>query len=326
MRIGSIQLDNNLILAPMAGITDKPFRNLCRELGAGLAVSEMVTANTALWHTRKSRHRLDHEGERAPCAVQIAGAEPAMLAHAARLNVEAGADMIDINMGCPAKKVCGMMAGSALLRDENLVTEILEAVVSAVPVPVTLKIRTGWDKANRNALSIAYIAEQSGISALTVHGRTRACGYSGEAEYDSVAEIKSQLSIPVIANGDITSAKDAQKVLELTGVDGIMIGRAAQGNPWIFREIQYYLKYGKLMQRPAMQEVCHILLTHMSNLHSFYGEYTGVRVARKHIGWYCKQHNIRIFLRDVNKAETAEEQLTVVEDFFSKKTEEELAA
>jgi tRNA-dihydrouridine synthase B len=328
MQIGDITLENNLFLAPMAGVTDKPFRNLCRQLGAGLAVSEMVTANTALWHTRKTRHRLDHEGEKVPCAVQIAGADPEMLANAARLNADAGAQIIDINMGCPAKKVCGVMAGSALLKDELMVKKILDAVIAAVDVPVTLKIRTGWDKRSRNAMKIAKLAEDSGIKMLTIHGRTRACGYKGNVEYETVKEIKSRISIPVVANGDIKTPFDAVKVLEETAVDGIMIGRAAQGNPWLFREIKYYLDYGEPPARPNMQEVGQIMLAHMRNLHTFYGEYTGVRVARKHIGWYCKQHGIKLFLQKVYKVESADEQLLVVEDFFSKQheIEEEKAA
>lgn len=328
MQIGDITLENNLFLAPMAGVTDKPFRNLCRQLGAGLAVSEMVTANTALWHTSKTRHRLDHKGEKAPCAVQIAGADPEMLANAARLNADAGAQIIDINMGCPAKKVCGVMAGSALLKDELLVKKILDAVVAAVDIPVTLKIRTGWDKRSRNAMKIAKLAEDSGIKMLTIHGRTRACGYKGNVEYETVKEIKSRISIPVVANGDIKTPFDAVKVLEETAVDGIMIGRAAQGNPWLFREIKYYLDHGEPPARPTMQEVGQIMLAHMRNLHTFYGEYTGVRVARKHIGWYCKQHGIKLFLQKVYKVESADEQLLVVEDFFSKQheIEEEKAA
>jgi tRNA-dihydrouridine synthase B len=328
MQIGDITLENNLFLAPMAGVTDKPFRNLCRQLGAGLAVSEMVTANTALWHTSKTRHRLDHKGEKVPCAVQIAGADPEMLANAARLNADAGAQIIDINMGCPAKKVCGVMAGSALLKDELMVKKILDAVIAAVDVPVTLKIRTGWDKRSRNAMKIAKLAEDSGIKMLTIHGRTRACGYKGNVEYETVKEIKSRISIPVVANGDIKTPFDAVKVLEETAVDGIMIGRAAQGNPWLFREIKYYLDHGEPPARPTMQEVGQIMLAHMRNLHTFYGEYTGVRVARKHIGWYCKQHGIKLFLQKVYKVESADEQLLVVEDFFSKQheIEEEKAA
>lgn len=328
MQIGDITLENNLFLAPMAGVTDKPFRNLCRQLGAGLAVSEMVTADTALWHTSKTRHRLDHKGEKAPCAVQIAGADPEMLAKAARLNADAGAQIIDINMGCPSKKVCGVMAGSALLKDELLVKKILDAVVAAVDIPVTLKIRTGWDKRSRNAMKIAKFAEDSGIKMLTIHGRTRTCGYKGNVEYETVKEIKSRISIPVVANGDIKTPFDAVKVLEETAVDGIMIGRAAQGNPWLFREIKYYLDHGEPPARPTMQEVGQIMLAHMRNLHTFYGEYTGVRVARKHIGWYCKQHGIKLFLQKVYKVKSADEQLLVVEDFFSKQheIEEEKAA
>jgi tRNA-dihydrouridine synthase B len=318
MKIGSITLTNNLILAPMAGVTDKPFRQLCRELGAGLAVSEMITSNIALWNSRKSRHRLDHRGEDSPRAVQIAGADPDMMAMAARLNVDNGAEIIDINMGCPAKKVCNVMAGSALLQNEQLVTQILESVVNAVTVPVTLKIRTGNDKQHRNALTIARIAEQSGIRMLSVHGRTRACAFTGEAEYETVTAIKAAVNIPVVANGDISSPQQAARVLKQTGVDGIMIGRAAQGNPWIFSQINHFLTTGELQSAPADTEICATLIRHLVNLYNFYDEYTGVRIARKHIGWYCKQQQgASVFRARVNRIESAREQLAAVRNYFA---------
>ena len=330
MKIGSITLKNNLILAPMAGVTDKPFRQLCRELGAGLAVSEMITSNIALWNSKKSRHRLDHRGEDSPRAVQIAGADPDMMAQAARLNVENGAEIIDINMGCPAKKVCNVMAGSALLQNEQLVAKILENVVKAVSVPVTLKIRTGSDTQHRNAISIARLAQQTGIRMLSVHGRTRACAFTGKAEHETVAEIKNTVSIPVVANGDISSPQQVARILKQTGVDGIMIGRAAQGNPWIFRQINHYLATGELQSAPSAAEICTTLVRHLENLYDFYGEYMGVRIARKHIGWYCKQHQgANLFRSRVNGIESTQEQLETVRDFFGsqeKITVQELAA
>ena len=324
MQIGTHILKNNLILAPMAGVTDNPFRQLCRELGAGLAVSEMVSSNVSLWRHNTSLRRLDHSGETAPCAVQIAGADPWMMAEAARRNVDNGADIIDINMGCPAKKVCNVMAGSALLKDELLVARILEAVVQAVSVPVTLKIRTGWDTLHRNAVFVARIAEQSGISMLAVHGRTRACGFGGMAEHATVAEIKTRVSVPVVANGDITTPQQAADVLERTGVDGLMIGRAAQGNPWIFREIAHFLNTGRPAPHPSIGEIRHTLLNHLHKLHEFYGEYTGVRIARKHLGWYCKHREGNTVLRALmNSTESAHEQLQAVRHYFSECTEEE---
>ena len=327
MKIGSIILENNLFLAPMAGITDKPFRQLCKQFGAGLAVSEMLTSNTGLWESKKSRSRLDLYGESSPRTIQIAGADPEMMAMAARMCADNGAEIIDINMGCPAKKVCKVMAGSALMRDELLVTRILEKVVKAVAVPVTLKIRTGWDKDNRNGPVIAKIAELSGIKMLTIHGRTRACGFKGEAEHNTTTQIKSMVNIPVVANGDITSPQQAARVLKQTGVDGIMIGRAAQGNPWIFREISHYLETGHLLPRPSSVEFRDTLVMHLKILYEFYGEYAGVRIARKHIGWYCKHYRGADFFRaSVNKAETAREQLDIVENYFGEKTEQELAA
>jgi len=327
MEIGSHKLNTNLVLAPMAGITDRPFRQLCRSLGAGMAVSEMVTSNPALWSSKKTRLRLDHYGEESPRTVQIAGADPKMMAKAAKYNMDNGAEIIDINMGCPAKKVCNVMAGSALLRDVKLVGMILNEVVEAVDIPVTLKIRTGWDKQHRNGAKIAMIAEDSGIKALAVHGRTRNCRYSGEAEYDTIGEIKSSVNIPIIANGDITTPQKAVEVLNYTNADAIMIGRAAQGNPWIFREINHYLKTGILIAEPAPTEICNTLLMHLRHLYNFYGEYMGVRIARKHISWYCKEHQTaKPFLALVNQAESANEQLHIIEDYFLTINNQELAA
>jgi tRNA-dihydrouridine synthase B len=306
----------------MAGITDRPFRMLCREMGAAMAVSEMVTSNKQLWHSRKTQLRLDHSGEQTPRSVQIAGTDPGQMAEAARFNVENGAQIIDINMGCPAKKVCSVMAGSALLRDEPLVTRILTSVVNAVEVPVTLKIRTGWDPQNRNATRIAMIAEDAGIQALAVHGRTRACAFKGEAEYETITAVKSLVNIPVIANGDIDSPVKASHILEATGADAIMIGRAAQGRPWIFREILHYLQHGETMAEPDIEEVNNLLLKHLKNLYDFYGEVMGVRIARKHIGWYCKQHpdqlsDVASFRQRINKVESANLQLEQVAEFFT---------
>ncbi len=317
MFIGTHTLKNNLVLAPMAGITDQPFRLLCRELGAGLVISEMVSSNPALYNTRKTQLRMNHEGEAEPRAIQIAGAIPDQMAAAAVFNVERGAQIIDINMGCPVKKVCNLMAGSALLKDELLVADILTSVVNAVDVPVTLKIRTGWDKANRNAIKIAQIAELSGIQALTIHGRTRACGFNGIAEHETAGEIKAKVHIPIIANGDITTPEKAAEILTTYNVDGIMIGRAAQGNPWIFREINHYLKTGEKLKSPDTIEICETLIKHISSLHQFYGEYQGVRIARKHIGWYCKQkENSNDFRAAINRIENAAEQLSVLRHYF----------
>jgi len=317
MRIGPYELANNLILAPMAGVTDRPFRQLCKRMGAGMAVSEMVSANSLLWGSAKTKRRADHAGETEPRSIQIAGADPRMMAEAARYNADQGAEIIDINMGCPAKKVCNVMAGSALLKDEPLVQRIVEAVVKAVDVPVTLKIRTGWDKDHRNAITVARIAEQSGIQALAIHGRTRACMYNGEAEYDTIAAVKASISIPVIANGDIDSPQKAKHVLEHTGVDGIMIGRAAQGWPWIFREVDHYLRTGAQLAPPPLREIRDTLLDHLENLYAFYGEHTGVRIARKHISWYSKgQRHGAAFRQTVNSVETVAEQLRVTREFF----------
>ncbi len=286
MRIGPYTLAAPLALAPMAGVTDRPFRLLCRRLGAGLAASEMVTSDVRLWHTHKSRLRMDHAGEPEPRVVQIAGGEAAMMAEAARRNRDLGAQIIDINMGCPAKKVCNRAAGSALLRDEPLVATILRAVVRAVDIPVTLKMRTGWDPTNRNGPAVARMAEDAGIAALAIHGRTRADRYDGAAEYATIQAIKRAVSIPIFANGDIDSGAKARAVLEETGADGVMIGRAAQGRPWIFREIRHFLSTGEPFPAPEAAEVRDIMLEHLEQLYAFYGEHAGVRVARKHLGWY----------------------------------------
>jgi len=319
MQIGPYTLSNNLVLAPMAGITDRPFRQLCKRMGAGMAVSEMVSSNSLLWGSEKTKRRANHEGETEPKSVQIMGADPALMAEAARYNADNGAQIIDINMGCPAKKVCNVAAGSALLQHETLVKQILEAVVGAVNIPVTLKIRTGWDTANRNGVNIGRIAQESGIQALAVHGRTRACAYRGEAEYDTIAAIKQAIAIPVIANGDITSPEKAKFVLERTGVDGIMVGRAAQGRPWIFREIEHFLKTGEKLPEPSVMEVRDILIGHLHNLYDFYGEHTGVRMARKHISWYSKgQRNGGAFRQAVNRVDSIEEQLKMTEEFFER--------
>jgi tRNA-dihydrouridine synthase B len=301
----------------MAGVTDKPFRLLCKRLGAGLAVSEMTTADPRLWQTRKSLKRMDHEGEPEPVSVQIAGYDPTMLAEAARFNVANGAQMIDINMGCPAKKVCNVWSGSALLQDEPLVARIVKAVVDAVDVPVTLKIRTGWDRQHKNALTIARIAEDNGIAALAVHGRTRADKYEGHAEYDTIAAVKSAACIPVLANGDITTPQQARYVLDVTGADAVMIGRGAQGRPWIFREISHYLATGELLRQPSPSDISTILLGHLEHLYAFYGEQAGVRIARKHLGWYAKDRPENTAFRDVvNRAENAGDQLRLTRDYF----------
>ena len=317
MRVGSRTLRNNLFVAPMAGVTDRPFRQLCKKFGAGLAVSEMVASNSLLWGSQKTLRRANHEGEVDPISVQIAGADPAMMAEAARYNVAQGAQIIDINMGCPAKKVCNAMAGSALLRDETLVARILEAVVKAVEVPVTLKFRTGWDAANRNALKVARIAEDSGIQLLSLHGRTRACGFSGRAEYDTIREVKRSTHVPVVANGDIATPEEAKQVLDHTGADGIMIGRAAQGRPWIFREIEHYLSTGERLPPPLVSEIHGVLVAHLEELYAFYGRETGVKVARKHISWYTKGlAGSASFRHRMNQLETCEEQLDEVNLFF----------
>jgi tRNA-dihydrouridine synthase B len=317
MLIGPYQLRNNLVVAPMAGVTDRPFRQLCKTMGAGMAVSEMVASNSLLRGAEKTRRRANHDGEVEPIAVQIAGADPQMLADAARYNVDEGAQIIDINMGCPAKKVCNVMAGSALLRDEDLVGRILDAVVGAVDVPVTLKIRTGWDRGNRNALRVAKIAEEAGIRALAIHGRTRACGFSGDAEYETIAAVKSSAAIPVIANGDISSPEKVKQVLDYTKADAVMIGRAAQGRPWMFREISHYLETGAHLPAPEVAEIHRVLVAHLKELYEFYGEYTGVRVARKHISWYTKGlAGSAAFRHAMNRLESSAEQLAAVDEFF----------
>jgi tRNA-dihydrouridine synthase B len=318
MKIGPYTLKNNLIVAPMAGVTDRPFRQLCKSMGAGMAVSEMVASNSLLWGSEKTRRRANHDGEADPISVQIAGADPQMLAAAAKYNVDQGAQIIDINMGCPAKKVCNVMAGSALLKDEPLVRRILEAVVGAVDVPVTLKIRTGWDRGNKNALIVAKIAEYSGIQALAIHGRTRACAFSGEAEYDTIAAVKSEIGIPVIANGDISTPERVKEVLDYTGADAVMIGRAAQGRPWMFREISHYLETGEKLPAPEVAEIHRVLVGHMHELYGFYGECTGVRVARKHISWYTKGlAGSAAFRHAMNQLRTGAEQLAAVKEFFA---------
>ena len=318
MQIGRHILKNNLIVAPMAGVTDRPFRQLCKNMGAGMAVSEMVSSNSLLWGSEKTRRRANHEGEVDPISVQIAGADPAMMAEAARYNVAQGAQIIDINMGCPAKKICNVMAGSALLQDQSLVGKILDAVVGAVSVPVTLKIRTGWDTQHRNALAVARIAESAGIQALAIHGRTRACAYTGHAEYDTIATVKAAVKIPIIANGDITTPEKVRQVLDYTGADAVMIGRAAQGRPWIFREISHYLVTGNHLQLPEVTEIHRVLIRHLHELYDFYGEYSGARIARKHISWYTKGLvGSAVFRHAMNQLQTTDQQLSAVNEFFS---------
>ena len=318
MHLARFSLRNALFVAPMAGVSDRPFRQVCKAHGAGLAVSEMVTSNALLYATEKTRHRTDHQGETGPVSVQIAGADPAMMAEAARHNVDRGAQIIDINMGCPAKKVCNVMAGSALLRDEALVGKILDSVVAAVSdTPVTLKIRTGWSRAHRNAPRIARIAEAAGIRLLAVHGRTREDAYMGEAEYDTIAEVKSRVAIPVIANGDITSAEKARSVLQRTGADGLMIGRGAQGRPWIFREIEHFLATGRRLPPPSVDEIHRISRAHLAAIHAFYGAEKGVRIARKHMGWYVAGFAGAAHFRQIlNVQSDPEAQFAVVDHFF----------
>jgi len=302
----------------MAGVTDRPFRQLCKKMGAGLAVSEMVSSNSLLWGSKKTERRANHEGEVSPISVQIAGADPLMLADAARYNAEKGAEIIDINMGCPAKKICNVMAGSALLQNEKLVGKILDAVVKSVEIPVTLKIRTGWDKQHKNALAIARIAEDSGI-----HGRTRACAYTGFAEYDTIAAVKAEVKIPIIANGDITTPQKADQVLAYTKADAIMIGRAAQGRPWIFREIDQYLQYKRELPSPKVTEIHQILIDHLHDLYDFYGEYSGVRIARKHISWYTKGLvGSAGFRHRMNQLQTSQQQVFETNLFFSELAEQ----
>ncbi|MEO8459647.1 MAG: tRNA dihydrouridine synthase DusB [Dokdonella sp.] len=325
MQIGPYLIDPPVVLAPMAGVTDKPFRQLCKQLGAGLAVSEMTSADPRLWRTVKSQRRMDHDGEPDPISVQIAGYDPAMLADAARANIDQGAQIIDINMGCPAKKVCNVYSGSALLQDEDLVARIVDAVVRAVEVPVTLKIRTGWNRDNRNGVAIAKIAEDAGVAALAVHGRTRADLYAGDAEYETIAAIKQAVRIPIFANGDIDTPQKARLVLEQTGADAVMIGRAAQGRPWIFLEIAHYLRTGEIVPEPSPYDVREILSGHLEHLYAFYGELQGVRIARKHLGWYAKDRPENAAFRAVvNRAETAIEQLRLTRDYFDRLAEDYL--
>lgn len=318
MQIGPYKLKNNIIVAPMAGVTDRPFRQLCKKYGAGMAVSEMVTSNSLLYGSSKTIRRANHEGEVAPISVQIAGADPKMMAEAAQYNADKGAQIIDINMGCPAKKICNVMAGSALLQHEDLVKKILESVVKASPIPVTLKIRTGWDKKNKNAVKIAKIAESSGIQALAIHGRTRACMYMGDAEYNTIAAVKDEINIPVIANGDITTPEKALQVLKNTSADGVMIGRAAQGRPWIFREIDHFIKTGSHLEPPTLDEVEKTTLKHVEDLYDFYGEESGLKVARKHISWYTKGfRNSAMFRSKMNLINDNKEQINFIKNFFS---------
>jgi tRNA-dihydrouridine synthase B len=317
VKLGPYQLANNVFVAPMAGVTDRPFRQLCKQLGAGYAVSEMAASNPRLWQTEKTSRRINHDGEMAPRAVQIAGADPAMLADCARFNVERGAQVIDINMGCPVKKVCNSWCGSALLQDERLVAQILDAVVAAVDVPVTLKFRTGWDRQHKNALNIARLAQSAGIAMLTLHGRTRADGYNGAAEYETIAAVKAAVTIPVVANGDITTPEKARHVLAVTGADAVMIGRAAQGRPWIFREIVHFLATGTHLAAPLVSDVAALMDEHLRAHYAFYGDYLGVRTARKHIGWYVRDlAGGEDFRQRMNLLEDCEQQLAAVNDFF----------
>ena len=326
MQFAGFTLRNNLFVAPMAGVTDRPFRQLCKKLGAGVAVSEMVTSNSLLYGSEKTRRRADHTGEVDPISVQIAGADPAMMAEAAKFNADNGAQIIDINMGCPAKKVCNVMAGSALMQDEALVARILNAVVKAVPhTPVTLKFRTGWNQDNRNAPVIARIAEDCGIQAIAIHGRTRADQYRGDAEYDTIAHVKTLVRIPVIANGDITTPQKARQVLEYTGADGIMIGRAAQGRPWIFREIEHFLATGEVLPPPLVSEINQVCREHLTDLYAFYGDERGVKIARKHISWYTKGLvGSAAFRRTMNQIPDIPAQLAAVDEFFGHLAEADL--
>jgi len=315
--IGPYELTSQVLLAPMAGVTDRPFRDLCRRYGAGLTTSEMVASDAKLWNSEKTRERLVFSDNEFPISVQIVGSDPAKLANAAQFNADNGAQIIDINMGCPAKKVCNVAAGSALLKDEKQVFQILETVAKSVNVPVTLKTRTGWSTTNKNGVNIAKIAEDSGIAAIAVHGRTRECMYRGEAEYEVIAGIKSSVSIPVIVNGDIDSPEKAKQVLDFTAADAVMVGRAAQGNPWLFREIQAFLDTGALIDAPVLSEKRAVLLEHLKSLYDFYGEYRGLRIARKHINWYCKRiEGYSSFRKVINKIDSANEQLERVNHFF----------
>ncbi|SJM94890.1 tRNA dihydrouridine synthase DusB [Crenothrix polyspora] len=324
MHIGSYQLSNRLIVAPMAGISDRPFRAVCKQFGAGLAVSEMVASHPDLRRHEKTLLRANHNGETGLRSVQIVGTNPEQMADAARFNAQRGAHIIDINMGCPAKKVCAVAAGSALLRDEVLVQQILDAVVGAVDIPVTLKIRTGWDTHNRNAVNIAKIAKNAGVSALTIHGRTRACKFEGHAEYDTITAVKQAVNIPIIANGDIDSAEKAVQVLQETGADAIMIGRAAQGNPWLFAEINHFMRYGTALAKPSLTDIHHVLADHLEKLYSFYGAVMGVRIARKHIGWYFNRLDSisQSTKQSINQAQTPTQQSQLVAMVFNHLTSE----
>ena len=321
VKIGTYQLVNNVMLAPMAGITDQPFRELCCRLGAGLAVSEMMSSNPKVWNTDKSKRRMVHGKEAGIRSVQIAGSDPQELAFAAQMNAESGAQIIDINMGCPAKKVNKKLAGSALLKDPALVEEIVKAVVNAVDIPVTLKIRTGWCENTRNGVAIAKIAESNGIQSLAVHGRTRCDLYKGEAEYDTIKAIKLAVSIPVVANGDITCAEKAAQVLHHTGADAIMVGRGAQGKPWIFREINHFLKTGQHLSPPSMDEIRNLLTEHVKDIHAFYGDFMGIRFARKHVSWYVQSHAQGKQFRSIfNALESEEDQLDAINMYFDNLT------
>lgn len=319
MHIGPYQLQNNLILAPMAGISDRPFRELCKQFGAGLAVSEMVASNPALRQHKRTLLKVDHGGETGIRSVQILGTDPQQMADAAKLNAQRGAQIIDINMGCPAKKVCSVAAGSALLKDEALVKRILDAVVNAVDIPVTLKIRTGWDLHSRNAVEIARIAENAGIAALTIHGRTRACKFDGQAEHETLKKVKQTISIPVIANGDIDSPEQARYVLHSTGADAIMIGRAAQGNPWLFSQISHFINHGKHLEKPTITDIHSTLMNHLDKLYSFYGNASGVRIARKHIAWYFKHLGsvAQETQSTINQAQCPSQQITLINSAFN---------
>ncbi|MBS0290442.1 MAG: tRNA dihydrouridine synthase DusB [Proteobacteria bacterium] len=324
-KIGPYKIETPIILAPMAGVTDRPFRQLCKNMGAGLAVSEMVGANSLLHGSEKTKRRANHDGETRPCSVQIVGADPNMMAQAASYNEAQGAEIIDINMGCPAKKVCNTLSGSALLKDEPLVAKILNAVVKSVTVPVTLKIRTGWDTHHRNGVNIAKLAEDCGIQALAIHGRTRACMFNGQAEYDTIAAIKQAVNIPIIANGDITTPEKAKWVLDNTGADAIMIGRAAQGRPWIFNEIMHYLHHQVHLPEPEVAIIRDVMINHMKNLYAFYGEARGVLVARKHVSWYSKgQRHGGAFRNAFNQLNSAELQLEAANAFFANLMENNL--
>lgn len=327
MRIGPYQLDNNLILAPMAGISDQPFREICRQFGAGLAVSEMLASNPALRQHKKTLLKADHSGETGLRSIQILGTDPKQMAEAALFNARRGAQIIDINMGCPAKKVCSVAAGSALLKNEDLVKKILDTVVNAVDIPVTLKIRTGWDSHSRNAVRIAKIAEQAGIASLAIHGRTRACKFNGLAEYETIKEVKQSVKIPVIANGDIDTPEKARWVLETTGADAVMIGRAAQGNPWLFSQVHQFINFGKLIEKPSVIAIQQTLSCHLEKLYGFYGNAMGVKIARKHIGWYFNHlRPIGQSVKDaINHASEPSQQIALINSVFTNITNDNAA-